>query len=235
MKNPIESNWNGTFGKFACVYGGIRTEEFSHDDAKSFTASIADNPTDELSWLALADRLEDEGNPAHHMLRLLFTPGYEAPAGFKGEIIRGGNYFENGSNYTETRCVSWGEDGDHYEFKGFTHHYWSNGNWRSPIDRAAAIAMLTKEGGSRVAKWLNLRVTGVLKPRTRVVVAGKEVIVNRPGSDKAVNHTLATTIEVPAECKHTYPCWGGQSVNCIEFAYMGFTVTALVRDVEAVA
>jgi uncharacterized protein (TIGR02996 family) len=235
MSKAIESNWNGVFGKFACVYGGLRTQEFSHDDAKSFTASIADNPTDETGWLALADRLEDEGNAAHHMIRILFDASYEAPAGFKGEINRGGNYFENGQTYTENRCVSWGEDGDHYEFKGFTHHYWSNGNWRAPISRQEAIAMLTKEGGPRVAKWLNLRITGVLKPRARVVAAGKEVIVTRPGSDKAVNHTLATTIEIPADHTHTYPSWGGRVVNCIEFLYMGHTVTVLIRDIEAVA
>ena len=68
----VTNNVNGIAGRFACVYGGIRTEEFTHgNDSKGFGKAIADAPEDATAWLVLADKLEEEGNPAHHMKGLL--------------------------------------------------------------------------------------------------------------------------------------------------------------------
>lgn len=239
----ITNNINGVAGKFACVYGGIRTEEFSHgDESKAFGGVIADNPADVTGWLVLADRLEEEGNPAHHMIRVLFTPGYEPPVGFRGEIIRGGNVFENGGTYREGPMISWGEDGEHYEERSFTHHYFTDGCVRSHITRETAVAMLTKAGGSRLAKWYNLKVVGCVRPTGLIIPMGTVVMVSKPGSHKARLHTTTSVVPIPKTQgepsvntrKHTYTVWAGTQSPVVMFHYQGYEITVGIRDIESI-
>lgn len=236
MNKAIVSDVNGISGRFACVYGGIRTEDFSHgDESKAFGGAVSISPAELSTWLVLADRLAEEGNPAEHMIRVIFQEGYEPPAGFRGEITRGGNYFQSGSNYTESVTFSWGEDRDHFESRGFTHHYWSNGSFCSSTSRAEVVAALTKTGGRNVAKWLNLRVSGRVPPAYRIVPEGTTVIVVKKGETKARTHTTTTTVRIPADAKKTYTSWGGIETASFEFDHMGYTVSVLIRDIQSVA
>lgn len=230
------NNVNGISGRFACVHGGIRTAEQSHgDESKAWGAAIADAPEDATAWLVLADWLEEEGNPAHHVIRVPFTPGYEPPAGFKGEMSRSGRYHESGSQYDEGFRLSWGEDSDHHDYRGFTHHYWSNGSFRSPITREQAVNGITRKGGRNVSTWASMTVAGAVPPAYRIIPHGTEVIVTKAGETKARTHTTTTTIRIPAEARNYYVTWGGLCTYGYEFDYMGYTVVVLTRNVQSVA
>jgi uncharacterized protein (TIGR02996 family) len=247
--NAITSNINGIVGEFSCTYGGIRTEKFTHDWSKDAGGVISESPADVTEWLALADRLDDEGNPAAHMIRALFTEGYQPPATFRGEMSRGGNYHESGSNYTEGVSISWVcDDGFSDDYTGFRFHYWSGGgNCYRNIDRAEAVQLIARKGGARVSKWYNLRVVGSVRGSGLMIPAGTVVIVSKLGSNKAVAHTTETNIPIPGkkaanndaatsttERKHTYHSWGGIESPVIVFAYMGYEITVLVKDVESI-
>lgn len=231
----VTNNFNGVSGRFACVYGGIRTEEFTHgDDGKAISKAITLAPAEVSGWLVLADMLADQCNPAEHMVRVLFQEGYEPPVGFRGEITRGSRYWSNGCNHVEGRTYSWGDDRDGWDRRGFTHHYWSNGSTRSEVSRAEALAALTKIGGIYVDKFWNLTITGSLRPSYRIVPCGSKVIATKLGSEKSVVHETTSTIKIPADARRAYHVWAGMQTTCLEFDHMGYQVAVSFDKIQSV-
>lgn len=113
-----------------------------------FAAKLAECPDDAGVWLVMADWLSDQGydRPAA-LLRSLWMDGMPET---DGEITRGFWQYENGSRHWEGVTV---------ECKGgqWYHCYWSNGNFRSEIDREAARRIVASRGKpyrhTRIEKW----------------------------------------------------------------------------------
>lgn len=138
MDNTIFRHKSFT-GNFARVHAGIRLSQNTHSFATEAAAAINADPKNTLNWLMLADRLEEEGNPAHHMIRAVFVDGYEVPKGFSGSINR--SYY----CYLKQRSLTmWDDDfaGDEYG-----QDYNDLENWE--LDRLAEDAALERECDDR--------------------------------------------------------------------------------------
>lgn len=240
----LTKNFDKITGRFACVYGGIRTEEFTHEWSKEAGGVIQSAPADVTAWLMLADRLEEECNPAHIVIRAAFEPGYVPPAGFTGELHRGGRYMENGQHYSEGVTLRWEaarcEYGDGAEVvlpAGFVFSYWSgNGNCVRNVETAEVRELLA--GAGRRTTWCSMRAEGVTVPTVRVIPVGATVEVYKRVGHKVrpVNQKYRTNEGIPVPAA-VVPRWeqtaiGEQRTYVATFDYKGFVVRVPIAAVE---
>jgi uncharacterized protein (TIGR02996 family) len=104
---------------------------------QSFASSIAEEPTDALRWLVMADWLSENGcEKEASLVRSLFSN--ETPPA-EGTISRGYYQWENGGQHW---C------GVHVEYRNgeWLNCYWANGNWADKITRQQAWEIITAKG-----------------------------------------------------------------------------------------
>ena len=174
---PLEVNAvSGFTHRFACMHGGLRSYRRSHHWSEEAAGAITNNSTCVTTWLMLADRLQDEGNEAHHVIRYIFSDGvYEMPKNMVNfSISRGSNYFESGDRYVESAYASY-TDAD-----GLTTSNYANCGWnktRVTIDEVREL--ITATGGRNCDKWYNLHIEINIKATRFLIPAGTEVDVKQ--------------------------------------------------------
>lgn len=202
----ITCQFNAITGRFKSVNRNRRTEEASHDWAHEAAAVIADEPANVTEWLKLADRLEEEGNPAAILIRALFQDGYEMPAGVTGSIYRGGRYVESGERYSEGVSLHF-VDGDGWRWA----YVGSGSGAQSGVTAAAARDILCAAGGANCEKWYEIVIEAWRPVEGRSVPAGTKVMCWKGAATRAGGsvagamvtggrvHTTNEAIPVPAD------------------------------------
>jgi hypothetical protein len=245
--NPLVKTFERIVGTFTSTNVGRRTVERSHAWADEAAAAIEADPGCQTEWLKLADRLEEEDNPAHVMIRTVWQDDYKPVADFSGCIYRGGKYQESGERCGETRAVRWhagivGEDTDGDVTPGlFVTQYENGGRVTRRVGVADARERLS--GAGRRCRLFDLKVDGVTRPTSRVVPAGTAVAVyDKAGKLVAARHIVQDNIPVPAmtsawPLSGRLPAWPTDKTMAgvmyvVEFFHMGYTVRV---DVDKVA
>lgn len=198
--------------RFSKIVAGIRFSEQTHTYATEAANAINANPGEHTEWLKLADRLAEEGNNAHHMIRAVFTHDYTPPEGYSGSIRRGTRYMENGQHYNDAIFVTY-DDGKLF------FHYYNGGNCKSEVDQAFAREKLTSIP-KRV--YTDLTVVGEMPPVKATLPLGMLVTVKRPNGFVTEGHPVKMDIDAPLDAEGEF--W--EDHYCAKFDHMGHTIYA---------
>lgn len=217
--------------RFAAVDGGKTTYSLTHAYAEESAEVIAAEPENVTNWLMLADRLEEEGNNTHIIIRFLFIPGYELPANVKYvRIRRGGSYWHNGGTYNEGNLYSYERLNGGWAKHGYT----SYGATQSIVEPEEIKAGLMKTGGDKVKVWKDLEITIRVEPRAFLIPAGTKVDVkqvSKDGKNYPTTKGYVTKEEIVLENTDK------TSVNFgwITGVHKGFAVQVMAYQVETLA
>lgn len=194
--------------QFMEVKGGIRTQKSTHPEfGPALTGAITEKPHDVTTWLVLADRLQDEGNEAHHMIRLIFVPDYVPPEGFEGHINRESRYWESGATYFEGMSISYETVDGVRRFKQHIRGSLSQGNMTQFVTREEVIKLITKQKGRYVPQFASLRVTGSVPPVVAFIPPGSKIWIRKDVGDQVdwAEHTTKEEIIVPLDTPEHEP------------------------------
>lgn len=220
----IVKTFDTILGRFE-FYGTPEGNLSSHDWAGPTHAKIAENTEENTPLLVLCDRLEEESNPAAHMLRLIFQPGYEVPAGFCGEIAL--VVVRPGSSHRQGYRVTYGRDASGtpkpFGFVQFT------GTSFGDASREQVLAQVCGK-----FTLVGMTVSGQVPVTVRVLPEGSEVIVTKCNTELVTTHRTRVALRV-TEFKEVNYSWGGSNLKPrIVFSHMGYEISCLKADVISV-